>query len=97
MRYMIWLLRAVLFLIFLGFAMKNDQPVVLHYFSGFEWQTSLILILLLFFAVGVSVGVLSVLGNIFRQRREIAILKYELRLKNKLASVDDINPDTPMN
>ncbi|MEO6422081.1 MAG: LapA family protein [Candidatus Nitrotoga sp.] len=97
MRYMIWLLRAVLFLIFLGFAMKNDQPVVLHYFSGYKWQTSLILILLLFFAVGVSVGVLAVLGNIFRQRREIAILKHELRLKNKLASVEEINPDIPMN
>lgn len=96
MRYMIWLLRAVLFLIFLGFAMKNDQPVVLHYFSGYEWQTSLMLISLLFFAVGVSVGVLAVLGNIFRQRREIAILKHELRLKNKLASVEDINPDIPM-
>ena len=95
MRYMIWLLRVVLFLVLLGFAMKNDQPVVFHYFFGYEWQTSLILILLLFFAVGVSVGVLAVLGNIFRQRREIATLKRELRLKNKLANVNDINPDIP--
>lgn len=95
MRYMIWLLRAALFLILLGFAMKNDQPVVLHYFFGYEWQSSLILILLLFFAVGVSVGVLAVLGNIFRQRREIAVLKRELRLKNKLVSVGDNNPNIP--
>jgi hypothetical protein len=50
---------------------------------------------LLFFAVGVSVGVLAVLGNIFRQRREISTLKRELRLKNKLANVNDINPDIP--
>lgn len=95
MRYMIWLLRAVLFLILLGFAMKNDQPVVFNYFFGYEWKTSLILILFLFFAVGMSVGVLAVLGNIFRQRREIAILKRELRLKNKLVSVGDINLDIP--
>ncbi|RFC37282.1 MAG: putative integral membrane protein [Candidatus Nitrotoga sp. SPKER] len=94
MRYMIWLLRAVLFLVLLGFAMKNDQPVVLHYFFGYEWQSSLILILLLFFAVGVSVGVLAVLGNIFRQRREIATLKRELRLKNKLVSVGDNNSNS---
>ncbi|RFC39177.1 MAG: putative integral membrane protein [Candidatus Nitrotoga sp. LAW] len=93
MRYMIWLLRTVLFLVLLGFAIKNDQPVVLHYFFGYEWQTSLILILFLFFAVGVSVGVLAVLGNIFRQRREIATLKRELRLKNKLANVNDANLD----
>ena len=88
MRYMIWLLRTVLFFVLLGFAIKNDQPVVLHYFFGYEWQTSLILILFLFFAVGVSVGVVAVLGNIFRQRREIAILKRELHLKNKLADVN---------
>jgi hypothetical protein len=52
MRYMIWLLRTVLFFVLLGFAIKNDQPVVLHYFFGYEWQTSLILILFLFFCHG---------------------------------------------
>jgi putative membrane protein len=93
MRYMIWLLRTVLFFVLLGFAIKNDQPVVLHYFFGYEWQTSLILILFLFFAMGVGVGILAVLSNIFRQRREIAILKRELRLKNKLANVNDVNLD----
>ncbi len=83
MRYLNWLLRAILFLILFGFAVKNDQPVVLRYFFGYEWQASLVLILLLFFAVGTVVGALSVLGNIFRQRREIAMLKRELDLKNK--------------
>lgn len=95
MRYLIWLLRAILFLVFLGFAIKNDQPVVLYYALGHEWHTSLILILLLFFAAGMVVGVLAVLNNIFRQRREIAMLKRELRLKNNLASVSDLNPDLP--
>ena len=83
MRYLTWLLRAILFLILFGFAVKNDQPVVLRYFFGYEWQASLVLILLLFFAVGTGVGALSVLGNIFRQRREIAMLKRELDQKNK--------------
>jgi uncharacterized integral membrane protein len=81
MRYLVWLLRAILFLILLGFAVKNDQPVVLRYFFGYEWQASLVVILLLFFAMGVGIGVLAVLGNLFRQRREIAALKKELRLK----------------
>ncbi len=83
MRYLNWLLRAILFFILFGFAVKNDQPVVLRYFFGYEWQASLVLILLLFFAVGTGVGALSVLGNIFRQRREIAMLKRELNQKNK--------------
>ena len=89
MRYLIWLLRAALFLMLLGFAVKNDQPVVLRYFFGYEWQASLVVVLLLFFAAGVGTGMLAVLGNIFRQRREISVLKRELRLKNKLAGVGD--------
>jgi putative membrane protein len=93
MRYMIWMLRVVVFLLLLGFVMKNDQPVVVRYFFGYEWQTSLILTLLLFFAVGVCVGVLAVLGNIFRQRREIFTLKRELHLKNKQTNIVDITPD----
>jgi uncharacterized integral membrane protein len=86
---MVWLLRVVFFFVLLGFAVKNDQPVVLRYFFGYEWQASLVVILLVFFAVGVSIGVLAVLGTLFRQRREIAALKRELRLKSKLAGIGD--------
>ena len=89
MRYLTWLLRIALFFVLLGFAVKNDQPVVLRYFFGYEWQSSLVVALLLFFAAGVCVGMLALLGNIFRQRREIAVLKRELRLKNKLAEAGD--------
>ncbi len=89
MRYLVWLLRAVMFIVLLGFAVKNDQPVVLRYFFGYEWQASLVVILLLFFAVGMGIGVLAMLGNVFRQRRDIAALKRELSLKSKLASVGD--------
>ena len=89
MRYLIWLIRAVLFIVLLGFAVKNDQPVVLRYFFGYEWQASVVVVLLLFFAAGVGVGILAVLGNVFRQRREIAVLKRELRLKNRLAGVSE--------
>ena len=71
MRYLIWSLRAVLFLLLLGFAVKNDQPVVLRYFFGYEWQTSLVVVLLCFFAVGVVIGLLAMLGMLFRQRREL--------------------------
>lgn len=90
MRYLVWAWRAVLFVLLLGFAVKNDQSVVLKYFFGFEWQTSLVVILLCFFTVGVLIGVLSMLGNMFRQRREIAALRREVLLKNKLAGHDDV-------
>ena len=95
MRYLNWLLRALLFFILLGLAMKNDQPATLHYFLGYAWQTSLVVIMLLFFVAGAVVGMLAVLGGMLRQRREIAALKRELRMKNKLIEAGEAAATTP--
>jgi uncharacterized integral membrane protein len=89
MQYFVWPMRAVLFLMLLGFAVKNDQPVVLKYFFGFEWQTSLVVILLCFFSIGVLIGVVAMLGNMFRLRRELAELQRFVQLKNKLDGRED--------
>ena len=83
MKYLIWLFRAFLFLVLLGFAVKNDQPVVLSYFFGYEWHASLALVLLLFFVAGTVVGMLAILGSMLNQRKEIAVLRNELHLKNR--------------
>jgi uncharacterized integral membrane protein len=88
MRYLIWSLRAMLFLLLLGFAVKNDQPVVLRYFFGYEWQTSLVVVLLCFFALGVAIGLLAMLASLFNQRRELSAVKRELQLKKKLSEID---------
>ena len=92
MRYLIWSLRAVLFLLLLGFAVKNDQSVTLRYFFGYEWQTSLVVVLLCFFTVGVVIGLLAMLTTLLRQRREFSAVKRELQLKNKLSAIDDQHP-----
>jgi len=89
MRYFDWALRIVLFIVLLGFAVKNDQPVTLHYFFGYEWQSSLVVALLLFFAAGTIVGVLAMFSNVLQQRREIARLKRDIRVKNKLADIGE--------
>ena len=89
MRYFDWALRIVLFIVLLGFAVKNDQSVTLHYFFGYEWQSSLVVVLLLFFAVGAVVGVLAMFSNVLQQRREIARLKRDIRVKNKLADIGE--------
>ncbi len=88
MRYLIWSLRAVLFLLLLGFAVKNDQPVVLRYFFGYEWQTSFVVVLLCFFALGAAVGLAAMLATLLRQRRELSAVKRELQLRNKLSEID---------
>ncbi|HEY0664627.1 MAG TPA: LapA family protein [Gallionella sp.] len=89
MRYFNWFLRVVLFLALLGLAVKNDQPITMRYFFGFEWQSSLVVILLLFFAAGAAVGVLSMLASLLKQRLEIASLKRDLRIRGKLAGLDE--------
>ena len=89
MRYFNWLLRVTLFIVLLGFAMKNDQPVVLRYFFGYEWQASLVVVLLVFFAGGIGVGLLTALSKIFLQRREILSLKRALDQNNKIVVSSD--------
>ncbi len=90
MRYLVWPLRVLLFLLLLGFAVKNDQPVVLSYFFGYQWQASLIVILLVFFSAGVLIGVASMLASMLRQRRELAAAQRELHLQHKLAELDAV-------
>ncbi|MEI7456435.1 MAG: LapA family protein [Nitrosomonadales bacterium] len=86
MRYISWLLQIFLFIVLLGFALKNSQPVTLHYFFGYEWQSTLVIALLLFFTVGAALGILATLGIWFRQRRELLRLKQEISDLKKLNS-----------
>lgn len=92
MRYLSWLLGITLFVLALGFAIKNSDPVTLNYYLGFQWQAPLVLMLLVFLGAGMAIGVAATLGFVFRQRREILLLKRELRLKNQ--ALDDKRPDS---
>jgi uncharacterized integral membrane protein len=80
--------RALLFILLLGFAVKNDQAVTLRYFFSYEWQTSLVVVLLCFFTIGVVVGLLAMLGTLLRQRRLLADAQRKIQLNNKLAEID---------
>ena len=90
MPYLNWILRVALFIVLLGFAVKNDQPITLRFFFGYEWQSSLVIVLLMFFAAGSAVGVLSMIPNMLKQRREISRLKRDIRIKNKLADISEM-------
>ncbi len=82
MRYVLWLLRFVLFALVLTFAIKNTDGVAVRYFLGYEWRAPLIFVLLVAFCAGAALGVFSTLGQIFRQRREISSLKRELTARD---------------
>lgn len=78
MRYLSGLLKVVLFFFLLGFAVKNSELVTLRYYFGYQWQLPLVLIILIFLAVGAALGVAACLGYLFRQRRELNRLRQAL-------------------
>ncbi len=79
MRYLLWVLRLLVFVILLGFALKNTDPVTVHFYLGTQWEAPGAFVLLVAFALGAVGGVLASLGVIFRRRREVASLKKQLR------------------
>ena len=70
-----WAIRLIIFFFLLVFAMRNTQPISLQFILDYVWEAPLVIVLLVFFAGGAILGVLSVVGVIFRQRREISRLK----------------------
>lgn len=79
MRFITPILGLLLFLLAVGFAVKNSEVVSLHYYLGYEWQAPMVVVLLVFFGFGVAAGVAASFSYVFRQRREILSLKRELR------------------
>jgi uncharacterized integral membrane protein len=71
-----WAIRLVIFSLLLLFALRNTDPVTLQFIPGHAWENApLVIVLLAFFAGGAVLGALSLVGVIFRQRREIGRLK----------------------
>ena len=80
MRSLLWFSRVVLFLFIFAFAIKNTDPVGVRFFLDTVWQAPLVIVLLVSFAGGAVFAVLSLLGTLFSQRREVNRLKRELKV-----------------
>ena len=75
MHWVIWSIRGVIFLLILTFALKNTVSVPLTFFFGLQWEMPLIVLMLLFMGVGVILGVLAMVGRLWRLKREISALR----------------------
>ncbi len=82
MRYFYTLLGFILFMMALGFALKNAHPVTLYYYLGFAWQAPLVLVLLVTLCVGALAGILACLPLMIRQRRRLLAQQRELNSTN---------------
>lgn len=84
MKFLVWLLRILLFLVLLGFAVKNSGIITLHFFFDSAWHFPLVAVLLLFFAAGALAGVTAAFGTYLTQRRELTRLRRQLDAHAKL-------------
>jgi putative membrane protein len=69
-RYLGLALKLLVFLLVLGFALKNSHPVIFYSYLDYVWQAPLIVMLGLAFVLGALTGVLALLPTLFRLRRE---------------------------
>jgi len=78
MRVIAWLIRILVFLVFLGFALENTEPVIINLFLGYYLEAPLVAVLLAVLLVGSLIGVLFMLPGLLRHRRVAARLRREV-------------------
>ena len=71
-RYLGLAAKLLVFLLVLGFALKNSHSVTFNAYLGYVWQAPLIVMLGLAFVLGALTGVVALLPTLFRMRREAA-------------------------
>ncbi|WP_353194459.1 LapA family protein [Pusillimonas noertemannii] len=79
MRFVIWAVRLVVFVLVLLFALKNTEPVDVGLYADHVIRAvPLIVVMLVAFAVGAVFAVLVVMPASMRRRREVARLRREV-------------------
>lgn len=83
MKYIVWVLRILLFVILFAFAFKNTDPVSVKFYFGGDWQAPLAIVLLIAFVLGAAAGFAAGLGMVWRKRREVVRLRKQLRTRGE--------------
>lgn len=80
----------VIFILLLGLAIKNVEPVELHYYLGSVWRAPLSLMLLVSFFAGALAGLAICISPLIKQRRRRLALERELKTLHA-----NIHPNSP--
>jgi len=75
MQTVVWILRFLIVVVLVWFAVKNAQVVTIYGLPEQQWQAPLVFILLIVFVAGMVIGLLAWVPTVVRQRREIGRLK----------------------
>ena len=89
MQTLVWIVRLVIVVILVWFALKNTDVVTVHGLPYQQWQAPLVFLLLIAFVIGVVLGLLAWIPTVVRQRREIG------RLRKNQAQLPAVAPEVP--
>ncbi|WP_045750876.1 LapA family protein [Candidatus Methylopumilus turicensis] len=78
MRILYKILSLALFILLMGFAVKNAYPVTLLYYLGISWQAPLSLILFIALLTGIVAGLIAITPTLIKQRRELNSLRKQI-------------------
>jgi lipopolysaccharide assembly protein A len=90
MQALAWVLRLLIVLVLVWFAVKNAQPVVVNGLPEQSWQAPLVFVMFVAFVAGMVIGLLAWIPTVVRQRRELARLR---RLEEQRAGMP-VPPET---
>jgi lipopolysaccharide assembly protein A len=94
MQILIWIIRVVVVLLFVWFAAKNADPIMLRGYLDSTLTAPLALVLLAFFGGGLVLGLMASLMTMFRLKREIRKLNRALQHKTR-DEIATLPPSSP--
>jgi uncharacterized integral membrane protein len=96
MKFIVWLIRVLVFVLLLVLALSNTQLATLNFLAGYTWSAPLILIGLAFFVIGLLAGLVSAMPAVVRLRMENGRLRRELRVARETPAVVEQPPLPPL-
>jgi uncharacterized integral membrane protein len=93
MRVLAWLFWLLMFVLFFWIALKNADPVTLRLTAETAMTAPLVIVILVTFALGVVLGMVTASPKLFRQGREIKRLKRA----DTAVQEDTARPRAPLN
>ncbi len=87
MRILVWVLRLLVFVLVLLFALQNTARVDVGFFNDYQFQQiPLIVVMLVAFVIGLLAGLLLTALSLMRKHRELARLRRQLEQAEKRLS-----------
>ena len=87
MQPVIWVVRFLVVVILVWFAVKNAHEVELRGFLDQTWKAPLVFVMLIVFVTGVVIGLLAWIPTVVRQRREIQRMRRDVQQQAAISAI----------